>query len=55
MGCEVNGPGEAKEADYGIACGARFAILFANGQHIRKIPIEQSADALADLILGEQK
>jgi len=50
MGCEVNGPGEAKEADFGVACGPKYAILFAKGQTIRKVPIEQCADALVDLL-----
>lgn len=46
MGCAVNGPGEAREADIGIACGAGEALLFKNGETIRKIPIEQAADEL---------
>ncbi|HZK27095.1 MAG TPA: flavodoxin-dependent (E)-4-hydroxy-3-methylbut-2-enyl-diphosphate synthase [Thermoclostridium sp.] len=38
MGCAVNGPGEAKEADIGIAGGDGFAILFKKGEIIRRIP-----------------
>jgi len=38
MGCGVNGPGEAKEADIGIAGGAGTAILFRKGEIIRKVP-----------------
>jgi (E)-4-hydroxy-3-methylbut-2-enyl-diphosphate synthase len=38
MGCVVNGPGEAKECDIGIAGGKGEAVLFKNGEIIRKIP-----------------
>ena len=38
LGCAVNGPGEAREADIGIACGNGDAILFKKGQQVRKIP-----------------
>jgi len=37
MGCEVNGPGEAKDADVGIACGKGRAVLFKKGKKIRTI------------------
>jgi (E)-4-hydroxy-3-methylbut-2-enyl-diphosphate synthase len=37
MGCIVNGPGEAREADIGIAGGKGEALLFKHGQAIRKI------------------
>ena len=40
MGCEVNGPGEAKEADIGIACGKKSAVLFKNGKIVRKVKEE---------------
>lgn len=40
MGCVVNGPGEAKEADIGIAGGDRCAVLFKKGEIIRKIKEE---------------
>jgi len=46
MGCAVNGPGEAKEADIGIAGGKGEALLFKKGQVIRKIPQEQVVDEL---------
>jgi (E)-4-hydroxy-3-methylbut-2-enyl-diphosphate synthase len=49
MGCIVNGPGEAKEADIGIAGGDGMGILFKKGKVIRKI--EQ--DQLVDQLLGE--
>jgi (E)-4-hydroxy-3-methylbut-2-enyl-diphosphate synthase len=38
MGCGVNGPGEASEADIGVACGRREALLFRRGVIVRKIP-----------------
>jgi (E)-4-hydroxy-3-methylbut-2-enyl-diphosphate synthase len=38
MGCVVNGPGEAREADIGIAGGKDFAFLFKHGKKIRKVP-----------------
>jgi len=37
MGCVVNGPGEAKEADIGIAGGVDSAVLFIKGQQIRTL------------------
>ena len=41
MGCVVNGPGEAKEADIGIAGGKNEALLFKKGQIICKVPEEE--------------
>ncbi len=38
MGCAVNGPGEAKHADIGVACGDNEGLLFRKGEIIRKIP-----------------
>lgn len=46
MGCAVNGPGEAREADVGIAGGKGEGLLFRNGEIIRKVPEDQLADAL---------
>lgn len=51
MGCAVNGPGEAAEADFGVAGGHRAGIVFRRGQIVRKVPEEQLAAAL----LGEIK
>ncbi len=50
MGCEVNGPGEARAADFGIACGNHSGVLFANGEIIRKVPEESLVDELVRLI-----
>jgi (E)-4-hydroxy-3-methylbut-2-enyl-diphosphate synthase len=46
MGCVVNGPGEAKEADIGIAGGKGQGLLFKNGELIKKIPEEELAEVL---------
>lgn len=46
MGCVVNGPGEAREADLGIAGGKGQGLLFRKGEVLRKVPQEQLADAL---------
>ena len=51
MGCVVNGPGEAREADIGIAGGKGLGLLFAKGRMIRKVP---EAD-LAESLLAEIK
>ena len=51
MGCEVNGPGEAREADFGVAGGNGFGSLFIRGQVVKtKIPEAQLLDELAALI-----
>ena len=46
MGCVVNGPGEARECDIGIAGGKGEAVLFKNGEIIRKIPENQVIEVL---------
>ncbi|RLB69887.1 MAG: 4-hydroxy-3-methylbut-2-en-1-yl diphosphate synthase [Deltaproteobacteria bacterium] len=46
MGCVVNGPGEAREADLGIAGGVGQGILFRHGEVVRKVPQHELADAL---------
>ncbi|TYQ13035.1 UNVERIFIED_CONTAM: 4-hydroxy-3-methylbut-2-en-1-yl diphosphate synthase [Acetivibrio alkalicellulosi] len=50
MGCEVNGPGEAKEADIGIAGGINEALLFKKGQIVRKIAQENVVNELLEEI-----
>ena len=51
MGCEVNGPGEAREADFGMAGGNGFGSLFRKGQVVRtKIPEADLLDALMEMI-----
>ena len=46
MGCVVNGPGEAREADIGIAGGRGEVLLFAKGQPLYKVPQEKALEAL---------
>ena len=46
MGCAVNGPGEAREADIGVAGGDGCAILFKKGEILRKIPERRIVDEL---------
>ena len=48
MGCEVNGPGEAKDADVGIAAGAGRAIIFRKGQKARIVAEDEMLTALMD-------
>ena len=48
MGCAVNGPGEAREADFGIAGGRGEGLLFKNGEIVRKVPAAELADALVE-------
>ena len=46
MGCVVNGPGESRDADLGIACGRGQGVLFRNGEKIRNVPEDQIVDEL---------
>ncbi len=46
MGCVVNGPGEAREADIGIAGGEGVGILFRKGKVVKKFPEEQLVEVL---------
>lgn len=50
MGCVVNGPGEAKEADLGIAGGKGSGIIFKKGEVIKTVPEEMLVDALMEEI-----
>ncbi|MBQ8539668.1 MAG: flavodoxin-dependent (E)-4-hydroxy-3-methylbut-2-enyl-diphosphate synthase [Ruminococcus sp.] len=50
MGCVVNGPGEAKEADIGIAGGDKEGLVFKKGQILYKVPEDKLIDALIDEI-----
>jgi len=46
MGCAVNGPGEAREADLGIAGGEGEGLLFRGGETVRKVPEAEMVAAL---------
>ncbi len=50
MGCSVNGPGEARMADVGIAGGKGTGLLFKKGEIIKRVPQEELVDALMELI-----
>jgi (E)-4-hydroxy-3-methylbut-2-enyl-diphosphate synthase len=52
MGCIVNGPGESKEADFGVACGKQQSIIFKNGKKLKLIKNDQILDEL--IIMTEQ-
>jgi len=55
MGCEVNGPGEAKDADVGIAAGAGRAVIFRKGQKVRVVPAEEMLTALMEEVEATQQ
>jgi len=50
MGCAVNGPGEAREADFGIAGGKGEGLIFARGQIVKKVPEADLVHELVNLI-----
>ena len=53
MGCEVNGPGEAKDADVGIAAGAGRAVIFRKGEKVRVVPEAEMLTALMEEVEAE--
>lgn len=46
MGCMVNGPGEAKEADLGVACGRGAGVIFKGGKIVRRVPEKEIVKTL---------
>ena len=50
MGCAVNGPGEAREADIGLAGGKGEGLIFKKGEILRKVPERELVDALMEEI-----
>ena len=52
MGCAVNGPGEAREADIGLACGRGEALLFYHGETAGKLPEAGLADAFVQRVFA---
>ena len=50
MGCAVNGPGEAADADVGVACGKKEGLLFAHGKSLYKVKQEQIVSELMRLV-----
>lgn len=55
MGCPVNGPGEAKEVNYGIACAKGYGYLFKKGRTIKKVNENQIVDVLIETIKSEMR
>ncbi len=51
MGCIVNGPGEARDADVGLAGGNSKGIIFRKGKIVKTVPEEEMVQALKDEIL----
>ena len=49
MGCTVNGPGEAREADIGLACGRGSGVIFRKGKLLRRV----TGDRMAEEFIGE--
>ena len=50
MGCVVNGPGESRDADIGVAAGRGVGLIFAKGQVVRKVPEAEIVEALFEEI-----
>lgn len=50
MGCVVNGPGEARDADYGIACGKGRGIVFMKGKEVQRVTESRLVDTLFEVI-----
>ncbi len=50
MGCAVNGPGEAREADFGVACGKNEGLLFKKGEIIKKVKETEIVSELLKMI-----
>lgn len=50
MGCAVNGPGESREADYGIAGGKGEGLVFAHGEILEKVPEDVLIDRLIEIV-----
>jgi (E)-4-hydroxy-3-methylbut-2-enyl-diphosphate synthase len=50
MGCVVNGPGEARDADVGVASGKGVGLVFVHGEPVRKVPESEIVDALMEEI-----
>ena len=55
MGCVVNGPGEAREADYGIAGGVDRGLIFKKGEVIGTYPYDRLLDVLMDMIINDNE
>jgi (E)-4-hydroxy-3-methylbut-2-enyl-diphosphate synthase len=54
MGCAVNGPGEARKADFGIAGGDGEGVIFAQGRPVKKVPQDELVDRLFEVIAASR-
>lgn len=54
MGCAVNGPGESREADYGIAGGKGEGLVFSHGEIIEKVPEDMLVDRLIEIVRNDK-
>ncbi len=55
MGCAVNGPGEARHADFGIAGGIGEGYIFKKGEIIARVPEDELLDKLEEIIIKSYK
>ena len=55
MGCEVNGPGEAKDADIGIAFGKGKGVIFRHGEIVKTVKTDSAIRELLEMIREEIK
>lgn len=52
MGCAVNGPGEARDADFAIAGGKRSGLIYRRGKIVKKVPEDRLVDELVALVIS---
>jgi len=52
MGCAVNGPGEARDADFAIAGGKRSGLIYRHGRIVKKVPEDRLVDELVALVIS---
>lgn len=55
MGCVVNGPGEAREADIGVACGKGEGLIFSKGEILKKVKEEEIVSEIERMIIDYEK
>ena len=58
MGCAVNGPGEARMADLGVACGKGMGLIFKRGRIVARLPEDQLLERLmkeVDVVVSEKQ
>ena len=55
MGCAVNGPGESREADYGIAGGRGEGLVFSHGEILEKVEENRLVDRLIELVEADNE